>query len=126
MRHVCSARALLRLDAIRCVGALAFSAVTAAPASALDPARPLGQYSLDVWRTTEGLPQNTALAVLQTREGYLWIGTEEGLARFDGLAFKVFDTSNSPIRHNYVVCLHEDREGALWSGTFNGGSRVIS
>ena len=61
-------------------------------ALALDPSRALDEYSVDVWRTTDGLPQNTVLAIRQTRDGYLWIGTEEGLARFDGLAFRTFDT----------------------------------
>src|SRR6266545_3602521 len=85
-------------------------------ALALDPSRALTQYSVDVWRATDGLPQNTVQALLQTRDGYLWVGTEEGLARFDGLTFATFNTSNAPIPRNYVESLYQTRDGALWFG----------
>jgi ligand-binding sensor domain-containing protein len=90
-------------------------------ALALDPSRALDQYSMDAWRTPEGLPQNTVLALRQTRDGYLWIGTEEGLARFDGLTFTTFDTSNAPLPRNYIQSLYQARDGALWIGTYHGG-----
>ncbi len=91
-------------------------------AQALDPHRALTQYGHDVWRTGDGLPQNAVLAVLQSRDGYLWLGTTSGLVRFDGVRFTVFDKSNTQaIGHNQISALFEDRDGALWIGTFGGG-----
>ena len=66
------------------------------PARALDPDRPFRHYAHSVWQNDSGLPQNSVLAMAQTPDGFLWLGTEEGLARFDGLQFKVFDTRNTP------------------------------
>ncbi len=92
----------------------------AGDAPALDPATPLGQYGLDAWQ--EGLPQNSVHAVLQARDGYLWIGTYEGLVRFNGVSFVVFDTRNTPaLKSNSVWALHEDRHGTLWAATLGGG-----
>jgi hypothetical protein len=68
----------------------------AAPAAALDPAKAIGQYSRDGWTTVQGLPQASVLALAQTRDGHLWIGTTAGLARFDGHEFTVFDPSVTP------------------------------
>ena len=48
-------------------------------------------YNYGTWTTDEGLPQNSVNSILQTRDGYLWIGTYEGLARFDGVRFRVFN-----------------------------------
>jgi ligand-binding sensor domain-containing protein/signal transduction histidine kinase len=91
-------------------------------AQALDPHRALIQYGHDIWRTADGLPQNAVLAVLQTRDGYLWLGTTSGLVRFDGVRFTVFDKANTEaIGHNQISALFEDREGSLWIGTFGGG-----
>src|SRR5215212_5220073 len=67
--------------------ALLVAAFVAQPLFALDPSRALTQYVHDTWSTDVGLPQATVRALLQTRDGYLWIGTEEGLARFDGVRF---------------------------------------
>lgn len=89
---------------------------------ALDPAKAVTQYIHSAWSSSDGLPQNAALCILQTRDGYLWVGTQEGLARFDGLQFKVFDRSNTPaMTHSTVQALVEDAEGALWAGTEGGG-----
>jgi len=74
------------------------------------------------WRRRDGLPDDTVTACLQTHEGYLWIGTDKGLARFDGLAFRVFDTWNTPDLHSdRISALSEDGEGTLWIGTRGGG-----
>src|SRR4029450_7914904 len=98
------------------------AALCSAPSSALDQARALTQYGREVWLSEQGLPQNSVLAILQTRDGYLWLGTQEGLVRFDGVRFVVFDNKNTPeIRHSYVCSLLEDREGSLWVGTVGGG-----
>ena len=93
----------------------------AAGASALDPATPLNQYGHDVWDTDSGLPQNTVSAVLQTRDGYLWLGTQEGLARFDGVRFEIFDTRNTKaLSDDWVESLCQTRDGSLWIGTITG------
>ncbi len=71
-----------------------------------------------------GLPSNVSQAVAQTADGYLWVGTEAGLARFDGVRFRVFRTSEHPeLGDNLIRCLLEDREGWLWIGTNKGACR---
>ena len=100
--------------------------LAAPPAVALDPGKAITQYRHEVWRTREGLPQSSAEALAQTRDGYLWIGTQEGLARFDGVRFVVFDKGSVPeMRHNRVLALLEDRRGRLWFGTEGGGLTVL-
>jgi signal transduction histidine kinase/ligand-binding sensor domain-containing protein len=91
-------------------------------ARALDPGRAFSQYRHDVWQVEQGLPQNAVQAIVQSRDGYLWLGTQEGLARFDGVRFSILDTKNTPgLRHNSIQCLIEARDGSLWAGTFVGG-----
>jgi ligand-binding sensor domain-containing protein/two-component sensor histidine kinase len=93
---------------------------------ALDSGRELSQFNHEVWLTENGLPQNTVHAVAQTKDGYIWIGTEEGLARFDGIKFTVFDKQNTPeIKSNYIRTLLADRLGALWIGTAEGLVRML-
>src|SRR6266446_4072154 len=71
------------------------------------------------WTAEKGLPQNSIKALLQTRDGYLWVGTLYGLARFDGMKFKIFDHSNTPeMTHDAINDLAEDKtDGSLWIGT---------
>jgi ligand-binding sensor domain-containing protein/signal transduction histidine kinase len=91
-------------------------------ALALDPKKAITQYVRDVWTVEDGLPQNSILCITQTRDGYLWLGTWQGLVRFDGVKFTVFDSGNTKeIKNNYIMALHEDREGNLWIGTRGGG-----
>jgi ligand-binding sensor domain-containing protein/signal transduction histidine kinase len=72
-----------------------------------------------VWRGEDGLPQDSVWGILQARDGYLWVGTGGGLARFDGVSFKVFGMAEGlPSLH--VRALLEDRQGALWIGTARG------
>src|ERR1043165_1297848 len=94
---------------------------------ALDPSRELSQFGHEVWLTENGLPQNTVHAIAQTADGYIWIGTEEGLARFDGVKFTVFDKQNTPaIKSNYIRSLLADRQGALWIGPAQGLVRMLN
>jgi diguanylate cyclase (GGDEF)-like protein len=80
------------------------------------------QYGHDAWQTDQGLPQNSVVAVEQTRDGYLWLGTYQGLVRFDGTRFVVFHSGNTPaIASNRIVALAEDGHGGLWIGTNGGG-----
>ena len=91
-------------------------------AFALDPSRALTQARLLVWTSESGLPQNTIDAIVQTRDGYLWMGTEEGLVRFDGVRFVVSDRQNAPaLRSSFVSSLFEAPDGTLWIGTYGGG-----
>lgn len=91
------------------------------PALALDPARALTQYMRENWQTEQGLPQNAVGAIQRTRDGYLWVGTEEGLARFDGVRFVVFNRhSTAAFAGDSVNTLHEDSRGRLWVGTSRG------
>ena len=81
----------------------------------------LPSYSHRVWQTEDGLPENVVTAVVQTRDGYLWVGTYDGLARFDGAGFTVFDDKNTPeMSSSRVISLFEDREGNLWIGHETG------
>jgi ligand-binding sensor domain-containing protein/signal transduction histidine kinase len=90
--------------------------------SAIGPAELASPYAVDVWKAEEGLPQNSVQAILQTRDGYLWIGTQEGLVRFDGVRFTIHDVGNTAsLRSNYIRALYEDRAGNLWIGTEGGG-----
>lgn len=111
------------LNTIVGLGLGACAAVAAAQApSGLDPDKALTQYSLDGWSTDEGLPQSTVNTLVQGRDGYLWLGTYDGLARFDGLRFTVFHRRNTTgLKDNGVRALAEDREGVLWIGTNGGG-----
>ncbi len=90
-------------------------------AAALDPARAISQYRPDHWTRREGLPQMSVLCMLQDRSGYLWLGMQEGLARFDGVSFRTFKVEDTPaLASNYVSALFEDRRGRIWVGTDRG------
>jgi ligand-binding sensor domain-containing protein/signal transduction histidine kinase/CheY-like chemotaxis protein/HPt (histidine-containing phosphotransfer) domain-containing protein len=90
-------------------------------ARALEPSLQPSQYVLDNWQIPEGLPQNSAQAIARTPDGYLWVGTQEGLARFDGVRFTVFDSNNeAAIPNKYISVLFVDRAGRLWIGTRSG------
>ncbi|MBD1208331.1 MAG: hypothetical protein H9535_07875 [Ignavibacteria bacterium] len=72
----------------------------------------------------QGLPQSSVLALLQDHIGFIWFGTQEGLARYDGYGFKVFRksfTTAHSLKGHWVQALHEDRFGNLWIGTMDGG-----
>ena len=73
------------------------------------------QYVHQVWTTENGLPQNTANSIVQTHDGHIWFATDEGLARFDGVEFRVFDRTNTKgLPSSWFVRLKEDSAGGLW------------
>ena len=92
------------------------------PASALDPGRRLTQYLQRIWQTRQGLPQSSILAIHQTRDGYLWLGTADGLVRFDGVSFtSPEDLDGLALPKMSVRQLAEDPRGGLWIATSNAG-----
>jgi diguanylate cyclase (GGDEF)-like protein len=100
------------------------AAVVAAALAAFAPlqaeSKPISQYINRVWRTENGLPQSSVQAIVQTRSGHLWLGTQEGLVRFTGIDFTVFDKKTQPaFRNNDIRALIEGRD-RLWIGTANG------
>lgn len=73
------------------------------------------------WSTEDGLPQNSVSQIVQTSDGFLWIATEGGIARFDGISFKNFSHSNEPaFVTDDVCCLAPGVDGTLWVGTTEG------
>lgn len=100
-------------------------ALAAGPARALDPHTALREYGYQSWQTDTGLPQNTVHAIVQGRDGFLWIATEGGLVRFDGVDFKVMTHARVPaLPSDLVDDLMEDRDGDLWVSTSGGLARL--
>jgi signal transduction histidine kinase/sugar lactone lactonase YvrE len=92
--------------------------------SAIDPSRGLSQYVRDQWGSAKGFPGGQVYAITQTRDGYLWIGAEKGLVRFDGLNFQLFQHANTPaIPVGPIRSLVADAEGGLWIHL--GGPRIL-
>src|SRR5205085_8934514 len=87
---------------------------------ALNPAKSLTQYTRTIWTQEQGLPQDTIRAIAQTTDGYLWLGTDEGLARFDGYDFVIFNKENSALPSNSITALSAGADGSLWIGTAEG------
>lgn len=83
--------------------------------------RPFARYIQKIYTSNEGLPQNRIRALVQSHDGFLWIGTQDGLARFDGAMFEIFNKDNTPeMPHNDITSLFEAEDSSLWIGTFNG------
>src|SRR2546422_11038076 len=117
---MCAARLVL-LVALVSLGAL--------QSGAAQVSRPLTsppEFTLDQWTTVDGLPQNSVNAIEQTKDGYLWVGTFGGLARFDGLRFVNFGVHNvSAFANNRITSLYEDSHGDLWiGGGYDGVMRL--
>ncbi len=88
------------------------------PGEALDRRKQISQYVQTVLTDKTGLPQDSVSAIAQTSDGYLWFGTQEGLARFDGLRISTFDSvQNRDLRDSLINVLAASRDGSLWVGT---------
>ena len=88
----------------------------------LETSAKIEPFIIKSWRTEDGLPQNSVSAILQSRNGYIWLGTQEGLVRFDGVRFSLFDKNNTKgLISHHILSLYEDRDGVIWIGTFDGG-----
>jgi signal transduction histidine kinase/ligand-binding sensor domain-containing protein len=88
----------------------------------MGPNSVFGRYQQVHWQERDGLPQNTILSITTTRTGYLWLGTYEGAARFDGVRFTLFNPSNTTGLGNALVySILERRNDELWLATYGGG-----
>jgi ligand-binding sensor domain-containing protein len=100
---------------VRCAIAGLASICFAISASALEPTRAVSQYLYDSWGTKRGWPGGSITAIAQTSDGYLWIGTDKGLVRFDGLKFHQFELAHpDPIWIGPVRTLVVDASDNLW------------
>src|SRR6476469_1860418 len=90
-------------------------------AGALDPGKAFHHYVRDGWSIQQGLPQISVLALAQDPNGYLWVGTQSGLARFDGVEFHVYTPDTAPgLPGPWSRALLTGRDGRLWVGTYKG------
>ncbi len=104
-----------------CSLSTALGQIQAFPAAAVDAP----QFVREVWTEQQGLPSNSVQKFLQTGDGYLWIGTQEGLARFDGVSFTRWNDRHQYANRNLsVVALCESRDGSVWFGTKGGLNRL--
>lgn len=81
------------------------------------------QYNFDRISVDNGLSQNTVTCIIQDQQGFLWIGTEDGLNRYDGYHFRAFKShsnSTTSISNNFINCIYEDNFGNIWVGTNEG------
>jgi len=110
---------------LHCLSCLfAATAALGTMASALEPGTPLSRLARQAWTMENGLPQNTVPVLLQSRSGFLWAGTELGLARFDGAGFRIFDhATTAGFPDAEIRCLLDSGDGALWIGTSDGVAR---
>src|SRR5579883_463337 len=93
-----------------------------ASAYGLDPNRKVTQYVHRIWQTQQGLAESTVYSVIQTRDGYLWLGTQAGLVRFDGVRFTPVESIYPSAPTNvWVRDLAQDDDGVLWIGTNESG-----
>jgi ligand-binding sensor domain-containing protein/signal transduction histidine kinase len=116
-------RTFLTAAFLLCAVAAAFAETSGTKTSADFP------FIVDVWESGAGeqkLPQSSVIAITQTHDGYLWLGTLGGLVRFDGSGFTVFNKANTPgLDSNRIVYLFEDSHGNLWVGTETAGVILI-
>jgi len=118
-RRACSARAAVLL------ALLLFA--SAARSAALDPTSRLSQYGHTAWRVQDGYFGSQPYAIAQTKDGYIWVGTRDGLFRFDGVQFERWSSpAGEKLPDSFVVSLLSARDGSLWIGTDNGLARLAN
>ena len=109
---------MMRAVIIPVLSGLLLAPFSIAGAQSADPSR---EYVRENWTVADGLPINTITSIVQTRDGYLWLGTNDGVVRFDGVRFTVYNAGNTPqLPSNRIISLTEDRAGALWIITEQG------
>ncbi len=94
----------------------------AIPMQGIDGSKPIAQYTVDSWDNEDGLPTNAVLDIEKTSRGFMWLATFNGLVRFDGVDFQVYDKSNTQqLKSNNISTLLVDQMDQLWIGTNGGG-----
>ncbi|MGK9368481.1 ligand-binding sensor domain-containing protein [Melioribacter sp. Ez-97] len=112
---------LLKYYRLIAITASVLFAVGTIEGQSLDPSKKFSQYVIEKWTNKDGLPQNSVYGIMQSKDGFLWFGTEEGFVRYDGVRFEVFSSENIGLmNNNLVVAMLEDSKGVLWAGTFGG------
>ncbi|MES2900167.1 MAG: diguanylate cyclase [Pseudomonadota bacterium] len=100
---------------------LAVFLLLAPPAHALDPGKAFHHYVRNTWSIQNGLPQISVLAVAQDHQGYIWVATQAGVARFDGVRFTNYSPETEPALPGlWTRSLMVDRAGRVWIGTYKG------
>jgi diguanylate cyclase (GGDEF)-like protein len=95
--------------------------LASAAVQALDPSKAFNHYVINSWSIGEGLPQISVQAITQDRQGYIWVGTQSGVARFDGVRFTTFKPETTPeLPGVWTRSLLADKEGRVWIGTYKG------
>lgn len=113
----CGTRARIRVVAITIVFACLFIRY----GFGLNPTKSLRQLVLRNWTSEQGLPQTSIRPILQTQDGFLWIGTRGGLARFDGASFVLYKANAlNSLSDDFITGLAEDRDGSLWISSASG------
>ncbi|HEY4361006.1 MAG TPA: two-component regulator propeller domain-containing protein [Bryobacteraceae bacterium] len=112
----------MRTTAMR-LGSLVLLAMVSGGTPAASVHKSLTQYSRAIWTQQQGLPQDTVHAITQTPDGYLWLGTDEGLARFDGYEFVTFTKQHDDLPADSITSLAAGQDGSLWIGTQVGLAR---
>ena len=102
------------LSRVAVPGVVAYLAAFAGPVYAIDPNRAMSQYIHEQWGTEQGFPRGPVYAIAQSSDGYLWIGTQAGLVRFDGLNFRLVRDAAALLNNASVLGLTVDRDGSLW------------
>ena len=114
MRHI-------RIHWMRAIFATLLVVAAGETAWTLERGKSLTQYVAESWGPKDGLRQHRIRDILQTRDGYLWLATENGLVRFDGVRFTTFDSKSSRgFGHDYLHALAQTEDGGLWVGTYHG------
>ncbi len=84
------------------------------------------EYLVQQWGLEHGLPQSTVRCITQTPDGYIWVGTWNGLARFDGVKFTIFNSRNTPVLTvSNIMSLFTDSRGRMWVGMDSGGLAYV-
>lgn len=117
-------RLIAARSALRAFAAL-LALACAPPALALDPNERFHDYVRENWSSENGLPQVSALTITQDGIGYIWVGTQNGIARFDGVRFGVFDRRNTGVDTTMATVSFTDRTGQPWFGTAHGALHVV-
>src|SRR6185503_3732243 len=80
-----------------------------------------GEFAIETWTTDNGMPHNSVTAILQKTNGYIWAGTYNGLAQFDGDRFQVLNSPNTEgLNNSRITALHQDPRGDIWIGHESG------